>query len=171
MIRLFPREGFFFPLLPVLRRPPQAGALLLGSASHPLLRGEAAFYQTVRGVLVRIEVRGLPSSDDPCQGRIFGLHIHDGVSCRDEGPEPFSEAGSHYNPHGCQHPGHAGDLPVLFGNHGFGLSLFLTDRFTVPEIVGKVLILHDMPDDFRTQPAGLSGEKIACGLIKPYFIR
>jgi len=43
----------------------------------------------------------------------------------------------------------------------FFLSV-LTDRFTLPEIIGKTVIINDMPDDFTTQPSGNAGEKIAC---------
>ena len=42
----------------------------------------------------------------------------------------------------------------------------MTDRFTVGEIIGKTVVIHMMPDDFRTQPSGDSGEKIACGVIE-----
>lgn len=42
----------------------------------------------------------------------------------------------------------------------------LTNRFNIEEIIGKVVIIHDKPDDFVTQPSGNSGTKIACGEIK-----
>jgi len=41
----------------------------------------------------------------------------------------------------------------------------LTDKFTVEEIIGKTIIIHNMPDDFTSQPAGNAGQKIACGII------
>jgi len=63
------------------------------------------------------------------------------------------------------HPHHAGDLPPLFGNNGYALSMFLTTRFSVSEIIGRTVILHSAPDDFTSQPAGNSGVKIACGVI------
>lgn len=44
--------------------------------------------------------------------------------------------------------------------------MFMTDRFTVNEVIGKTVIIHLHPDDFATQPSGNSGEKIACGVIK-----
>ena len=43
---------------------------------------------------------------------------------------------------------------------------FLINKFKIQDIIGKVLIIHDMPDDFTTQPSGNSGTKIACGKIE-----
>lgn len=42
----------------------------------------------------------------------------------------------------------------------------LTNRFNIEEIIGKVVIIYDKPDDFVTQPSENSGTKIACGEIK-----
>lgn len=80
--------------------------------------------------------------------------------------DPFPLSGAHYNPGECEHPHHAGDLPPLFGCNGYAVSIFLTDRFLVDDVIGKTLILHDRPDDFKTQPAGDAGEKMACGVIQ-----
>ena len=44
----------------------------------------------------------------------------------------------------------------------------LNDRFTVEEVLGRVMILHQDLDDFKTQPSGNSGEMIACGVIRPF---
>ena len=76
------------------------------------------------------------------------------------------KSGAHYNPGACEHPHHAGDLPPLFGCNGYAMSVFLTDRFLVDDVIGKTLIIHDRPDDFKTQPAGDAGEKMACGVIQ-----
>ena len=75
---------------------------------------------------------------------------------------------THYNPNQCAHPYHAGDLPPLFGSNGYAFEAFLTDRFTVSEVIGRTVIIHSKPDDFSTQPSGNSGEKIACGEIRKY---
>ena len=153
-------------LLSLLRRRPQAMAQLAGSPDHPGLSGTVRFYQTGQGVVVYAEVRGLPHADLPCQERIFAFHIHKGTDCAGNMDDPFADAMSHFDPNGCEHPHHAGDLPPLFGNHGFALSLFLSDRFSVEEVLGRTVIIHDHPDDFTTQPSGGSGTKIACGVIK-----
>lgn len=55
-------------------------------------------------------------------------------------------------------------------NDGFALSIFVTDRFTVKDVIEKTIIVHEKADDFTTQPSGNSGKKIACGkitLVKP----
>ena len=49
------------------------------------------------------------------------------------------------------------------------MSVFL-NKFKVKDIIGKVIIIHDIPDDFTTQPSGNSGTKIACGVIKKIFL-
>ena len=48
------------------------------------------------------------------------------------------------------------------------MSVFL-NKFKVKDVIGKVIIIHDMPDDFTTQPSGNPGTKIACGEIKKSF--
>ena len=123
------------------------------------------FYVTPIGVLVASEMWGLPDNDGSDVGRVFGFHIHEGSKCTGTKEESFSNTGGHYNPTGAPHPFHAGDLPPLLGVGGMAYSIFLTDRFTVEEIIGKTIIIHDMPDDFSTQPSGNAGGKIACGEI------
>ncbi len=153
-------------LCTVLRGRPQAEACVTGGEDCPGLSGTVRFYQTGAGVIVLAEVRGLPHADSPCHERAFGFHIHKGIDCGGNMEDPFADTMSHYNPYGCEHPYHAGDLPPLFGNDGFALSLFLTRRFSVDEVIGRTVVIHDRPDDFTTQPSGNSGTKIACGVIR-----
>lgn len=142
-------------------------AILKGSVNYPKIKGLVRFYQTNNGVYVVTSVKGLPIETDVCRSPILAMHIHDGRSCENEkGENPFSLSGSHYNPSGCAHPYHAGDLPPLFASNGIAMSSVLTNRFTVEEIIGKVVIIHSGIDDFTSQPAGNSGEKIACGVIQ-----
>ena len=147
-------------------RRPAAAALVRGSRNYPAIQGRVDFYQTSRGTVVSAEISGLPLPAGPCKSPVFALHIHEGESCTGNAEDPFADALSHYNPGGCVHPYHAGDLPPLFGNDGYAFSAFLTNRFTVGEVIGRAVIIHAGPDDFPSQPAGNAGAKIACGMIE-----
>ncbi len=149
----------------LLTRKPDAQAVFAGSQAYPLICGVANFYQTNKGVVLAVNVNGLPYWPGPCGSAVFGFHIHQGTSCTGNAQDPFADAGMHYDPDNCDHPYHAGDLPPLFGNKGHAQMTVLTNRFTVAEVLGRALIIHGSPDDFVTQPAGNSGKKIACGLI------
>lgn len=153
-----------FPILSVLRRMPDAVADVRGSEEYPCITGRVRLYQTNYGVIVYSEIKGLPDAENTHQ--IFGFHIHEGSACEGDRMDPFADALSHYNPDRQNHPYHAGDLPPLFGNQGYALSLVLTERFCLREVIGRVLIIHDHPDDFMTQPSGNAGTKIACGVIR-----
>lgn len=147
---------------------PQARAIINGGPPHPNINGDVWFYNTEYGVLIVADIEGLPNPNGSCKSPIFALHIHNGNSCSGNNNDPFANAGTHYNPNNCPHPYHAGDLPPLFSVNGNAFSATLTNRFNINEIVGKTIIIHFSPDDFRTQPAGNSGTKIACGEIKKY---
>lgn len=150
----------------VLRARPQAIARVRGSEAYPTLMGEIKFYQTAYGVVVATEILGLPHAEGTCQQPIFGFHLHEGETCEGgTGSDPFFNTRMHYNPKNCPHPYHAGDMPPLFGAEGYAFSVFLTSRFSVREIIGKTAVIHRDPDDFRTQPSGDAGTKIACGEI------
>ena len=159
-------SGSSAQLLSILRSRPQAAASITGSKNHSSISGTVRFYQTSQGTVVLADVSGLPQPDRPCQERVFGFHIHEGTDCGGNMDDPFTDAMAHYNPGSCEHPHHAGDLPPLFGNNGLAFSLFLTNRFSVNEVIGRTVIIHDHPDDFTTQPSGNSGTKIACGVIR-----
>lgn len=146
---------------------PDATAHIRGSNQYPSIKGVAQFYQRPHGVLIVVEVMGLPTSMESCSGGIHALHIHEGENCSGNETDPFADAGTHYNPAQCQHPDHAGDLPPIFENEGYGLTVFFTNRFRVEEVIGKTIIVHDHIDDFHTQPSGNAGAKIACGEITP----
>ena len=155
----------YLSFISLLRQAPQALAVVRGSAKYPDIRGDVRFYQLREMVLVVAEVAGLPLPVKPCSSPVFGFHIHEGEECSGNSEDSFANAKMHYNPQGCPHPYHVGDLPPLFGNQGYAFSAFVTDRFTVREIVEKTIIIHSRPDDFKTQPSGDSGEKMACGKI------
>ncbi len=150
----------------LLHRRPHLIARIRGSEKYPEIRGIVRFYQSNHGVIIMAEVAGLPDTAETCQAPIFGFHIHEGEHCSGNVGDPFANVGQHYNPKRCPHPYHAGDMPPLFGAGGYAFSAFLTDRVRVPELLGKTVIIHASPDDFKTQPAGGAGEKIACGVIE-----
>ena len=150
----------------LMRQRPHAWANIEGNSADTNIQGIVRFYQTAYGVFVVAEVNGLPTPAATCEAPIFGFHIHEGSTCTGRMNDPFAETGSHYNPYDCSHPYHSGDLPPLFGANGYAFSAFLTDRFTVNEIIGRTVIIHAMRDDFMSQPSGDAGMKIACGEIK-----
>ncbi len=147
------------------KQSPNAVAIVRGGADYPKISGRVSFYKTSRGTLVIAEINGLPHSGESCANGVFGFHIHEGGSCATSAAQAFPDVGSHYNPKNCPHPQHAGDLPPLFENRGYAWSAVLTDRFSVSDIKGRTVIIHGSPDDFKTQPSGDSGKKIACGVI------
>lgn len=152
-------------LMSLLKQHPQAVAQIKGSPLYPRISGSVAFYAVNSGTVVFSQISNLPSSDDKCESPVLGFHIHSGTGCTGNSTDYFEDAMAHYNPGNCLHPHHAGDMPPLFSAGGTALSAFLTDRFTVREIIGKTVIIHSQADDFTTQPSGNSGEKIACGVI------
>lgn len=141
-------------------RRPGAIARVAGGEQAPCLYGTVKFYEIGSNVLVTAEICGLPKS----QTGIFGLHIHEGKGCTGAA---FADTGSHYNPKGQPHPVHAGDLPPLFSCGGKAFMVVMTNRFCLQDVMGRTVVIHSGPDDLHTQPAGNSGEKIACGKICP----
>lgn len=144
---------------------PDAYAKIKGSNMFPNIRGMVYFYNVYGGTIVVTEVSGLPNTMNQENGNFYGFHIHEGVSCSGDQEDPFKDAGAHYNPTHTTHPKHVGDLPPLLANDGIAWSAVYTDRFYPEDVVGRTVIIHDMADDFETQPSGDSGIKIACGAI------
>lgn len=155
----------FDDMFTTLYRRADAVAYIKGSEKYKNIFGKVLFYSTTSGVLVRAEITGLPKGNDVCNNPIFAFHIHNGTECSGNSEDAFANANGHYNPNNCPHPYHSGDLPPLFTVKGKAFLCFLTDRFTVSEIIGKAIIIHNKPDDFTTQPSGNAGEKMACGII------
>ena len=153
-------------LISALRGRPDAAAELAGSRESSYIRGTVRFYQTKYGGIVAAVVTGLPTPLHSCESPVFGFHIHEGGSCTGNSDNPFANALTHYNPHRCPHPYHAGDMPPLFGADGYAMLVFLSDRFMVKEVIGRTVIIHSSPDDLTTQPSGNPGKMIACGVIK-----
>lgn len=119
--------------------------------------------------LLRVKVFGLPAG-------VHGIHIHTVGKC--EGPA-FTSAGGHLNPSGHQHGkdnpagSHLGDLPnITVDGHGNGeLAQALTVdaatlRAQLADADGAAVVVHANPDDYRTDPSGNSGARIACAVLK-----
>lgn len=131
--------------------------------------GTVTFTQINAGVRIIVEVRGLPPGPK-------AVHIHEVGRCEAPG---FASAGGHFNPdkrqHGLQNPQgpHAGDLPnITIEADGSGRLETTTDRVTLGSGAtslfdgdGSVLVVHGSPDDFKTDPTGNSGARVACGVI------
>lgn len=149
----------------------RAVAFISGGPLAPAIRGTVTFTEVNGGTEVSVEVDGLPQykpaiGENPPVGP-HGFHIHENGTCSIGNPsEPFKAAGEHWNPTNQPHGNHAGDFPVLFSNNGYSRMTFFTNKFTVSQVAGKAVIIHENPDDYRTQPAGAAGRRLACGIIQ-----
>jgi len=147
---------------------PRATAVLESTKGSKTF-GEATFEQLgADRVQVVVNVQGLKP------GQQHGFHIHevgdcssgDGMSTKGH----FNPASKpHGNPSSSEH--HAGDLPPLQADKSGRAKLQVTvSGISVApgpaSIVGRGLIVHADPDDFKTQPTGNAGARIACGVIK-----
>lgn len=130
-----------------------AKAYIKGGKNFPNIDGLVTFKEVTNGVLVTAKIYGLPQSTNACTGRFFGFHIHEGDSCTGTINDEFANAKTHLNTTGCPHPFHIGDLPPLIENNGYAYMSVLVNKFQIKDIIGKVIIIHDMPDDFTTQPS------------------
>jgi len=131
--------------------------------------GEATFEQVGDKVRVIVFAQGLRPD------REHGFHIHEAGDC--SSGDGMSAKG-HFNPHGKPHghpssaERHAGDLPSLrAGKDGRAKIDVTVDAVTVgpgpSSIIDRGLIIHADPDDYKTQPTGNAGARLACGVIKP----
>lgn len=147
---------------------PTGGANIINVAGRSI--GQVTLRETDKGVRVKVDVRGLAT------GR-HGIHIHAVGRCD---PPDFRSAGPHWNPAGRQHGAdnpegkHAGDLPNLeVDGSGHADLDFLIEGATLGDGPLSLLlpephsiVIHADPDDERTDPAGRSGPRIACGILQ-----
>jgi len=131
--------------------------------------GNATFEQVPTGVLISVEVSGLPPG-------AHGIHLHAVGACSPD----FKAATGHINPDGARHglrnpegPDN-GDLPNLYvATDGSARAEFFTTLVSVseggmPALLdgdGSAVIIHENPDDHMTQPIGGAGGRIGCGVI------
>lgn len=150
---------------------PVAVANVKGSPLRPQIQGTVRFFEVTGGTWVCAEVSGLPPYQPATNGNDpigpHGFHIHEFGNCQIGDPQnPFQAAGEHWNPTNQPHGNHAGDFPVLFSNQGYANICFFTNAFKPDQVIDKSVIIHLNPDDYRTQPAGNSGKRMACGVIQ-----
>ncbi len=153
----------------------KAAAKIKGGPLAPQLEGTVVFRNVPGGVWICVNVNGLPKYQPGKDGKQpigpHGFHIHGGGTCEVGDPkEPFKAAGEHWNPTNQPHGNHAGDFPVLFSNNGVASMCFFTDKFKVADIIGKAVIIHESPDDYRSQPAGNAGKRLGCGIIRVFNV-
>lgn len=140
---------------------PGAVTCIRGDRTLPKVSGTVKFYQRGNGTLVVAHLCGLPRSETG----FYAFHIHEGGDCCGEG---FPNTGGHLDFCGAEHPRHAGDLPPLLACDGEAYLAVMTGRFQVKDVIGRTVVIHSRPDDFRSQPSGDAGEKIACGVIREF---
>lgn len=144
-----------------------AGAAMMDSQGDRI--GSAALVETPRGLLIQLDVAGLPEG-------VHGFHIHETGAC--ETPD-FKSAGGHFAPdnraHGflSQDGHHAGDLPNIYADDGtptradvFVEGLTLTGDGGLLDDDGAALVIHATADDYQTDPAGHAGDRLACGVVE-----
>jgi superoxide dismutase, Cu-Zn family len=150
---------------------PRARAEILDREGQRI--GEATLAQGASGVVVQLELEGLPPGPK-------AIHIHRVGDCDDHG-EGFQASGGHLNPdddkHGMKHPQgpDAGDLPNFYVHeNGYAWAEFYTMRASLDGAFGAqildddgaALVIHENPDDHKSQPIGGAGARIACGVIE-----
>jgi Cu-Zn family superoxide dismutase len=127
--------------------------------------GNAELTEGAKGIVVRLRLQKAPGGE-------HAFHVHETGKCD---PPTFQSAGGHLNPNKATHGifsekgPHAGDLPNVHPTTGgaldveiFAPGLKMSD---VLDADGAALVMHAKPDDYRSDPAGNAGDRIACGVI------
>ena len=139
----------------------------LQSTTGNTATGTVSFTKSGDKVVVKGEVRGLKPNAE------HGFHVHEKGDC--SSGDGLS-AGGHFNPDGKPHGNHAdmahhaGDLPSLKADaSGVAKFSFETSSIAVgsgpADVTGRGLIVHRDPDDYKTQPTGNAGPRLACAVI------
>lgn len=146
----------------------RAANVNLAAASGSLVSGKLSAMPMDDGVHLRGEVGGLAANST------HGIHIHQNGDCS---AADASSAGDHFNPAGSLHgkagmgAHHAGDMDNIVANssgvatvdmHVRGVTL---GGGAANDVARRGVIVHAMADDYRSQPAGNSGARVACGVI------
>jgi Cu-Zn family superoxide dismutase len=132
--------------------------------------GAAKLTETPHGVLINLAVKGLPAGE-------HAFHVHAVGKCE----PPFTSAGGHFNPGGKKHGmmamegQHAGDMPNLHIPAGGELAVDVVNAGITLEkgkpnsvfgTAGTAFVIHAGKDDYKTDPTGDAGGRIACGVIQ-----
>ncbi len=130
--------------------------------------GTLTVSESSTGLVTTGTLRGLPAG-------VHGVHIHGMGRCE----PPFQTAGPHWNPflrqHGFENPNgpHAGDMQnIIVGGDGTATVNLTTPAGTLRgpnpllDADGASIVVHAAADDYRTDPAGNSGARIACGVVR-----
>lgn len=132
--------------------------------------GKATLVKTPNGVLIEAELERLPPGE-------HGFHIHERGRCEPAGK--FESAGGHFTPRRMQHGflmaggPHAGDMPNLFAAadgrarvHVFAVHVSLGQGAdSLLDTDGSSIVVHAGADDYRSQPSGAAGARIACAVV------
>jgi superoxide dismutase, Cu-Zn family len=132
--------------------------------------GSVNLTQTPRGVLINVSVKGLPPGE-------HAFHVHTTGKCE----PPFTSAGGHYNPDSKKHGllaadgAHAGDMPNLHIPQSGDLAIEIVNAAVTLEkgkpnslfdADGSAMVVHAGSDDYKSDPAGEAGGRIACGVVQ-----
>ncbi len=139
---------------------------LLNPLGTGQVSGTITFTEVEGGVRVQGTITGLPPNST------HGMHIHEYGDCSSlDG----SSAGGHYNPEGMPHGGpmdakrHEGDMGNINANESGVATIDYVDPLIMLKgdrsVIGRSVIVHGSADDLKSQPAGNSGPRIACGVI------
>ena len=146
---------------------PQATFAFVGPAGQPM--GTVAIAEDPAGLTLSIAATGLTPG-------VHGIHLHETGMC--EGPA-FASAGKHWNPdskqHGRDNPAgaHAGDLLNLTADATGSARTTITiagvsqsaGPMTRADADGTALVIHAKADDYKTDPSGASGDRVACAVV------
>jgi superoxide dismutase, Cu-Zn family len=161
--------------MPPASTPLSATASILDTAGE--VTGTATFKQRGDTVEMNISVSGLTPGE-------HGLHVHEnskctpGIDAATNTVVAFGGAGGHFDPgmsgnhdspKAANKDGHGGDLPMLIvGAEGVGRAVIVTDKLSLSGmngILNRSIMVHAKPDDYKSDPAGMTGERLRCGVI------
>jgi Cu-Zn family superoxide dismutase len=146
---------------------PTAKASLKDAAGKDV--GSVQLVQTPHGVLLKLSLKGAVPGE-------HAFHVHAVGKCE----APFTSAGGHFNPASKKHGmeaaegSHAGDMPNLHIPAGGELMVEIANPMislvkgqpnSVFDTDGSAIIIHAGVDDYKTDPTGNAGDRIACGVI------